>query len=170
LTLPELLEWHWRRYPLLAAADVYKLLHQGVFGPAHIIRSTEHAREWLLEEAAGMDVSRLADTADFEPVDTAERFIRVNLVPLAGTDGALERLVQVLVESSRVTGDAPEMARRLAGACDWFDGAMPGIGRDLAALSITTEAAGFPAVHHSKLYEQAYRPAYRVVLRSLWPV
>ena len=35
-------------------------------------------------------------------------------------------------------------------------------------LDLETGKLGYPAIHHSKQYEEKYRPAYRVVLRDTW--
>jgi hypothetical protein len=31
------------------------------------------------------------------------------------------------------------------------------------------EANGFPASHHSSIFQQAYGPAYRVIAKDFWP-
>jgi hypothetical protein len=38
----------------------------------------------------------------------------------------------------------------------------------LEAYLSAYEMAGYPMVSHSETYRQNYRPAYRVVLQSLW--
>ena len=169
-TLPEILEWHWRRYPLLVAPDIYKLLHQGVFGPGHIVTSAEQARAFLAEEIASISIEQLDDTPDTEPLDPDGRFIRVNLVPLAGGVDIIDRLATALVESSYYKGSDAVMRERLAEAAEWFQNVMPHLGTELVELAAAAAARDYPAIHHSGLYEQAYQPAYRVVLASLWPV
>lgn len=169
MTLPEILEWHWRRYPLLVAPDIYKLLHQGVFGPGHIVTSAGQARAFLAEEVASLSIEQLDDTSDTEPLDPEGTFIRVNLVPLAGGVDIIDRLAAALVESSYYKGSDAVMKARLGQAAQWFLSVMPHLGTELVELAAAAEARGFPAAHHSGLYQQAYRPAYRVVLRSLWP-
>jgi hypothetical protein len=168
-TLSSILEWHWRRYPLLGAADAYKLIHQGVFGPGHIVASASAALANLRSELLSLDASGYPDTADTEPLDPDGRFIRVNLVPLVGNTEALGRLGDALVESSRAQGTAAAMKERLGSVVEWFGGVMPDIGHELAAIAREVEGAGFPALHHTALYAQAFRPAYRVILAALWP-
>jgi hypothetical protein len=169
LTLSEILEWHWRRYPLLGAADAYKLIHQGVFGPGHIVSSAESARLNLQSEIARLDPSSYPDTPDTEPLDPDGRFIRINLVPLVGNTAVLDRLGAALVASGRVRGLPSEMRQRLSSAVEWFAGVMPDIGHELVAIAPEARGAGFPVLHHTSLYAQAFRPAYRVILAELWP-
>jgi hypothetical protein len=45
-------------------------------------------------------------------------------------------------------------------------GLSPFIADDVIIFWAEQEAQGFPAVHHSKIYEQLYHPAYRVVARK----
>jgi hypothetical protein len=169
-TLPEILEWHWRRYPLLVAQDIYKLLHQGVFGPGHIVTSAEQARAFLAEEFANISIDQIDDTPDTEPLDPEGRFIRVNLVPIVAEVDTIDRLAAALVESSYYKGSEAVMRERLVQAAEWFRNVMPHLGTELVELADVAAARGYPAIHHSGLYEQAYQPAYRVVLASLWPV
>jgi hypothetical protein len=164
--LDRLLDTHLLRYPLLQAADVYKLLHQSVFGPGHIISSAAAARQYLVEE-----LSQLAATgeAEVEGIDPAGLLVRVNLRPLAGRDGVVDRLVDALVRSARlVRGSTDEMSHRLAAALDWCRERLPAGTDELTKLSAEAGASGFPARHHSSVYLEHYRPAYRVVLRELW--
>jgi hypothetical protein len=40
---------------------------------------------------------------------------------------------------------------------------------DVRSLLARMRAAGFPAIHHSAVFEAAYHPAYRVVARAFLP-
>jgi hypothetical protein len=165
--LDRVLEWHWRRYPLLQPEDIYKFIHQGVFGPGHIVADPGSARDFLARELGGLSPADYHDTPDTEPLDPENRFIRVNLVPLVGVPDAGARLAAALVESARARGDDREFRARLALASEWFAELLPHLGEGLAALG---PAPGqVPVYHHSTVYRQAYRPAYRVVLAALWP-
>jgi len=46
-------------------------------------------------------------------------------------------------------------------------GSLPFSPAELEAHFATLKRKGYPAVHHSKSYADAYRPGYRVVLRDL---
>ena len=183
------LGWHCRHYPLLRPQDIYKLAHQGVFGPGHIIASAAGARRALLSELAELEVKsqkskakrQESDEALFEPIDPGGRLLRVNLRPMFGEGGKMRDesvkrkdgrssadvgwLVAALVESARrVKGDPEQMKRRLAAAVEWCRMNLPRQAAELERMAVRTEELGFPAFHHSPAYARAYRPAYRVVL------
>lgn len=167
MTLTAILDWHLEHYPLLVAADVYKLIHQGVYGPGHIITDPTSARERLLREHGAL--SDLSDRSDpSEPIAPDNRFIRVNL---RGLDrAAVERLLAALLESAReVPTEHATMRARLEAAVQWAQANLPGAERELHQLSVESEPLDFPARHHSAAYRDAYRPAYRVVRPGLWP-
>ncbi|HTW92534.1 MAG TPA: hypothetical protein VMH22_12610 [bacterium] len=180
------LDRHRRRYPLLRAQDIYKLAHQGVFGPGHIISSAGAARRSLREEVAALQVRSPNDECRmpeprFEPLEPEGKVVRVNLRPLLARGGRMrdERgrhgtggtdigwLAEALVESARrVKGDPERMRRRLAAAVRWCRGRLPRQAAALERLAAVAAESGYPALHHSRTYARAYRPAYRVILRS----
>lgn len=167
-TLEQVLEWHLRHYPLLGPADVYKLLHQGVYGPSHIVAGREAARDGLAHELAGLEPR--PGLPEMEPLDPEGRLVRVNLAPLLDEDFVPERLAEALVATAaEVHGDAILMRQRLAVAVAWAEGVVPHLAAPVAELAASAEGAGFPARHHTEVFLRNYRPAYRVVLARLWP-
>jgi len=173
MTLAAILDWHLQHYPLLEAADLYKLIHQGVYGPGHIIKDAASACEYLLREhAAATAASDLPDPSDrsdrAEPLSPEGRFVRVNL---RGVDQSnLERLLAALLESAReVPTDHDTMRGRLLEAVSWSRLRLPSAAAELREMLQENEPPGFPARHHSAAYREAYRPAYRVVKPELWP-
>jgi hypothetical protein len=181
MTLAEILDWHRDRYPQLGAADLYKLLHQGVYGPGHLITDPASAREYLLREHAAL--SGLSDASDRsagpslnpdprslipEPIAPDSRFVRINLRGL--DEAAVERLLAALLESAReVPTDHGLMRERLLGTMEWTWQRLPRATAELGKMLAWNEPLGFPARHHSAEYQLAYAPAYRVVKTSLWP-
>jgi hypothetical protein len=163
-----LLRDHLARYPLAAAEDAYKFVHQSVFGPAHAILSRDDARRYLDEELAALPPGPAAEPMlDLLSDDPA--LVRVNLRPFVAEGGDRERLLDAFVATaSRVHGDPTIMRERLGAAV----AVLRELGRAKAADGLAELAAdmarnGYPAAHHSEAYRVAYRPAYRVVLRPL---
>jgi hypothetical protein len=169
-----------RRYPLLQAQDIYKLVYQGVFGPGHIISSAATTRRALESELAALEVkgqkARVKrQESDEEPIDPSGRLVRVNLRPLLGEGGRMkeegrrgagyEWLIRALVESARIVkGSRVQMARRLSAAIRWCRTSLPGQAAELDEIAARAREANYPAFHHSLAYRRAYRPAYRVVI------
>ncbi|MEO0085878.1 MAG: hypothetical protein ABIK37_04535 [candidate division WOR-3 bacterium] len=168
MTVAEIVEWHLRRYPLLGAADVYKLLHQGAFGPGHAVGSLDTARQELLGEMASLQLDE--DEEPEEPIDPDGVLTRVNLRPLVTDRTTAERLVAALVESAAaVKHDRSVLEERLAQATAWLRLSLPGLADELSQLAAEARVQGYPACRHSRLYRLNYRPAYRVVLARLRP-
>jgi len=168
-TFREVLDWHLERYPLLQAADIYKLVHQSVFGPGHIIEDESQARQSLERELADLRKRCCMQAADpVEPLDPDNRLVRVNLETLRDVDDAADRLLPVLLASaSGVRGGAEEMEKRLEQAVAWCCDNLPEQADPLSDLS-EENRDGFPPRHHSEVYNLAYRPAYRVVSARRW--
>ena len=169
MTLSDILDWHFRRYPLLQARDIYKLVHQGVFGPGHLVDDEQRARQALVAELAEVAVRCCVQTVErLEPLDPEGRLIRVNLETLRRVPDAADRVLGVLVATARsFAGDASIMARRLDEALEWCVREIPEQSGILAQMD-EPQPDGFPALHHSLVYRTAYRPSYRVLDRGLW--
>ncbi len=166
MTLAAILDWHLAHYPLLAAVDIYKLIHQGVYGPGHIIRDPALARAALENEYRSI-ASEPDRSAPTEPLTPDNRFIRVNLYRL--DPSALERLCAALLASARdAVADHATMRTRLLSAIDLAQSDRPDLAEELRRLLTENEPLAFPARHHSPVYQQAYRPAYRVVNPLYW--
>uniref|UniRef100_A0A7C4GE85 Uncharacterized protein n=1 Tax=candidate division WOR-3 bacterium TaxID=2052148 RepID=A0A7C4GE85_UNCW3 len=168
MTLAGILEWHTARYPLLGAVDLYKLLHQGAFGPGHAVVDPEAARQSLVVELAGLEPDE--EEVVEEPVDPSGVLVRVNLRPFVGNNRAVERLAAAMVQSAaEVRPDPAALAERLAGAVAWLRSRQPGLADQLERVAAEARVQGYPARHHSQLFRLNYRPAYRVVLSRFLP-
>lgn len=163
----EVVEEHLARHPAMCAEDVYKLAHQATFGPAHFITDAAAARAYLLEELA--KVSGGGDEPLFEALAVDPPLVRVNLRPFKARGGDPEKLLEALVSTANgVKGDPAAMRERLATAVETLAAHGRKAEADrLRGLAAEMEAKGFPALHHSPAYTEAYRPAYRVVHRGL---
>jgi len=181
---------HLDAHPQARAADVYKFVHQGVFGPAHAVSSAIAARAWLDDEIAAIESRPSAETprapiaqpapalatgAQPEPLieflADQPRLIRVNLRPFLAAHGDRARLIDAFVASAaRVAGDPAVMRSRLDAAVALLGSRnQREFAQDLRELAIKMADAGYPAIHHSERYVAAYHPAYRVVLAALLP-
>lgn len=163
--LEAVLREHAARYPLMEPADAVKLIYQNEFGGGHLITDPDKALRFLRMEYAS--VSR--DPALPLTEDIGGGIARVQLAALDEAVFPLERLNALFVRSAEEhRGDGERFLRKLAllrsvtaqGVFDFSPEA-------LDAYLELCRAAGFPAVSHSDRYRSAYRPAYRVVLRSL---
>lgn len=161
-----LIRAHLHRYPLMEPTDLYKLLHQAVLGSEHAVRDTAAAREWLERELATMGTGPAEPLVDSLRADG--RMVRIHLRPFAAAGGNPEALLQAFIGTAAEPGDpedlrrAGEVAVQLARAK-----ALPWPDSTVSALFAGLAAQGYPAVHHSAVFVEHYRPAYRVVAGAL---
>lgn len=162
-------------------------MHQGVFGPGHIITNAARAKRMLEEEMAALEVRspksevQSQTEPEFEAIDPNGRLVRVNLRPMLRQGGRMrdecgkreggsrgtdsDWLIEVMVESARrVKRDPEQMKRRLSAAVRWCRRNLPRQFAELEFIATRAAESGYPAFHHSSAYNRAYRPAYRVIL------
>ena len=161
-----LLELHLQRYPLMQISDAVKLLYQNEFGGGHLITDAEQSLRFLLQEwdAVAADPQAIA----FEQLGSG--LVRAYLPALKASAIAPQQLNRAFVLSANaVRGEAAELEVKLTALYDCrlqnraaFDPAA------LAEYLMDYRRRGYPAVSHSEIYRQAYRPAYRVLSLQIW--
>ncbi|HOC41836.1 MAG TPA: hypothetical protein PKJ99_02365 [Thermoanaerobaculales bacterium] len=157
-----------RLHPDATADDVYKLLHQGVFGPGHAIADRESAASALDEEIAGLPPATVNEPL-CQPLGGPAPMARIHLRTLLAAKEDPAALVDMLVVSSALpAGTAADMDAALEAAVAWLvKGGQWALAGDLQTLAPGLADGGYPAVHHSEAYRNGYRPAYRVVVLEL---
>jgi hypothetical protein len=162
-----LLQAHIERYPEMEIMDVYRLLHQAVFGAGRPVKSQKAEREWLERE---VEITR-PETGQpiLESVHPEGRIVRLHLRPYLAAKGDPRKLLDAYVDSSKITlGDAAQMSaswdifRQMiqAGAPfgERFDA------RTALHFGRSHAAEAWPASHHSPTILRKYRPVYRVMV------
>ena len=161
--------WHRSVYPEMELEDVYKLLHQSVAGPAHAIEDPEMARQWLDREWEGLG-NPLEEEEMLEPLSSDGRLVRVNLRPWRAAGREPEPVLNAFVQTAgTLPPDTARIRTELDAISACADRIAAGLGFSASSIhAFFSDRArdGYPAIHHSESYERAYRPAYRVVIRS----
>ena len=154
-------------YPESTLQDIYKSFYQEHFGPGHIINDTASARRYLIRE-----LSEMGETPSpyFEPTGCQGDYVRVYLSAVANSLITAEQLLDAFVRSAN----------------SWQESAVSWMVKWEAIISIiqanTIEIEGLEtdlpllneaarnnqAVHHSRPYNEAYHPHYRIVERSIF--
>ncbi len=157
---------HVSRYPLMQAADLYKLAHQAALGSEHGITSIDAARTWLERELANMGAGPSEPMLD--PISGDGRILRCHLRPFIQGGFDPEALLRAFVGTAEVVRRSPTgLQEYLDVILELAESRIIGIARaGLSDYFIHMQAGGYPAVHHSPEFVQAYRPAYRVVSRD----
>jgi len=164
--LKRLLEEQHRRYPLLQIEDAYKLIYQGTLGIEHLLSDTIAAQQYLEQEWNSL--AGAEDEPLLEIISPDSQWVRLNLRPYKAKGGTTESLWRAMWRSAAVHGDRGLLRSRwqefvrLAEA-----GALPYDVAHTRQVDHRIAAADYPAIHHSDLYVETYRPAYRVLLRSV---
>jgi hypothetical protein len=148
--------------PLAEASDIYKLLHQSVFGVGHIIRSSESARDYLLKELSTLGLTKPNEQLCEE---IGGGMVKVNLRPYRDLGKPIEALLQAMIETANSNVGTPElMTKRINEACNILvKQQRQELAEGLKSLAEAQAPKGYPALHHSKAYRDAYWPAYRIV-------
>jgi len=160
--LEVILRSHAKRYPLMQPCDAVKLIYQNEFGGGHLIRDEDACLNYLRQEYAS--VEKNPATPLYE--DIGNNIVRVNLTALKEED--LAQLGKDFIASAaKHTGTLDGFLNKLEVLISLTaDGVFA---FDVDALKIYLseyKAAGYPAVSHSEPYRQAYKPAYRVILKQ----
>lgn len=164
MELASILDWHFLRYPLLRAEDIYKLVYQGVFGPGHPGADKGQLAEKIKAELA--QLKRCFPVEPIEPVDPEGLLVRVNLAAVAGSEVKEQMLVDAVIATIREFVPGPEkLVLSLKQAQEWCAVHLPA---ERTRLKRLIQERPEPPVH-SGIYRQVYQPAYRLILARLSP-
>ena len=151
------------RYSEMKIQDLYKLLFQAVMGSEHAIGSLDAARAWLKRELESLPEG--PDEPAIDVISPDGDIVRVNLRPFIRSGGDPAPVLEAFVRTANEYRGTTErlwlywsFAERLAKG-----GELPFERSDMKEFFKLVEKEGFPAVHHSTRYENAYHPAYRVI-------
>lgn len=154
-------------YPQATLQDVYKSFYQEHFGPSHLIPDTATARYYLMHELAEYDQ---ATAFYYEFTGSEGRFVRVYLSAIADSLITAEQLLDAFVRSSDPVGQPAidwqtkwafivEVVTRSGIRFDNFE-------QD-AKLLREASLKG-QEMRHSRVYNAAYHPHYRIVRRDIF--
>ena len=161
----ELLLEHYRRYPKLKLQDLFKYLYQSAFGCEHFAPATDVATDRIREEYNRYDKR---DGALIEPLDGD--YSRVNLSYLRCGLSA-EVLGKIFCASAK---SEPHGKEKLESRLDALrklvdENELPFSKDELENAASEWKAAGYPSLHHSDVFRECYKPAYRVVSNRFVP-
>ena len=154
-------------YPESTLQDIYKSFYQEHFGPGHIISDTASARRYLMRELSEMSKT---ESPYFELTGSQGDYIRVYLSAVADSLITAEQLLDAFVRSANLwqepTVSWMEKWEAIISIIQANKIELEGFETDLPLL--TAAAQNNQAVHHSRRYNEAYHPHYRIVERSIF--
>lgn len=156
-------------YPESTLQDIYKSFYQEHFGPGHIISDTASARRYLMRELSEMGKTQ---SPYFEPTGSQGDYLRVYLSAVSDSLITAEQLLDAFVRSANLwqepTVSWMEKWEAIVSIIQANKIELEGF---KTGLPLLTEAArNNQAVHHSRRYNEAYHPHYRIVERSIFEI
>ena len=163
--MQEVIKAHIEKYPEMKPADVIKLLYQGELGVGHMISSADMFYKRLLAE---FEATQRA-TSDCFTEDIGGGYVRVYLDRLDTDILPIERLSELcLLSASMADGSIDALKAKINRLISNFnDFSFNFTLADLEEYIARYAEAGYPPVSHSEEYRTLYKPAYRVVRKSL---
>ena len=158
------LSCHAKRYPLARPEDFVKLLYQNEFGPGHLVTDVNAATAWCLKELETVEKNPISPA--FE--DIGNGLVRVNFGAIPEAYTPISIVADFVATAEAHKGSMERFLEKLQ-ALEMFISArqMAFSTEDFKAYASAYREAGCPMLSHSETYRNAYRPAYRVVKKSL---
>ena len=163
----QLLSAHFERYPAMQLDDVYKLLHQAALGPGHAVDNPAAAGKRLDQEIQALGGGSIEPPKDIISPDG--RLGRIHLRTYVTGGGNVHALHRAFVETANTYPASPDKLAKFCGCLGDLAaaGGIPFTQKDVVAYFEKIAQDGYPAIHHSEVFRNAYQPAYRVVAVDL---
>lgn len=166
-TLQGAIERQMDTYPEARLQDIYKSFYQDHFGPGHLITDTAMVRHYLYSELSENDVSY---PVYYEPTGKEGRFVRVFLSAVTDSLISAEELMDAFVRSANEFQE-PQTEwvtewNEILSTIRENEIYVEGFDEDEPAL--TEAAKNHLAMHHSRAFNAAYHPHYRIVRRDIF--
>ncbi len=166
--LLQLIQYHQKIHKYVEIQDIYKMIFQGVMGAEHIIKDPDQARTRLLEEWQRCNTDN--EEVLTEPVSINDTIIRVNLRPLKAKGDYFSSFFDAFIKSADIhQGNRTE----LISLWEMFkllckEKALSFSQSLLKEFDEQLKSQNYPAKHHSQLYREANKPAYRIVNKTIF--
>lgn len=156
---------HFNIYPQLQIQDIFKFLHQSVFGCEHMISSLERAVAYIQTEAQS---NTFTDYAEIESLDGD--YSRVSLAYLKKGLSAQTLGKLFYLSASAEKGTVELLEKRLDIAEQLIaEGQLSFSLLAFKAARVAWKDADYSALHHSEAFRKAYHPSYRVISNKYIP-
>jgi hypothetical protein len=160
---------HGQRYPYWAIEDLYKLIYQAAMGNEHAVTEENRVQDLLSQEIAGLIDGPVEPLID--PISADHRIVRVHLRPFIDLGLNQGVLVNAFIMTARhFPGSLNSLSEYARIALQLTqEGVLPFAAEQFSGYIADQRAKSYPPVHHSPLYTEKYRPAYRIVARETLP-
>jgi len=168
-TMKEILQEEIRKHPEMEIQDVYKFIHQAAMGSEHAVKDTTAVREWMKNEIAGLDFKKIENLID--TISPGGKIVRINLRPYLKAGYKTEKLLSAFIKTANeFIGSTIVLENYIQAVLELIkDGRINFQKEEAKNFFNEMKIKKYPAVHHSKKYEEKYSPAYRVVAGEFIP-
>jgi len=167
--MKEILQKEIQKYPKMEIQDIYKFIHQAAMGSEHAVKDTTAVREWMKNEIAGLKFDRLENLID--TISPGGKIVRINLRPYLKAGYDTEKLLNSFIKTANeFKGSTKNLKKYIKAVLQLInDGRINFQKEEAKKFFDEMKIKKYPAVHHSKKYEEKYSPAYRVVAGEFIP-
>lgn len=153
-------------YPEMQIQDLYKLGYQASYGSYHEAFDSVMAREWLDKEWDETPAS--TDLPVVEQINFSGNLVRVNIAAYKREGGAKETLLKAFINTAeKFTGSQATLIKYWEELTELSSkGIVKFEEEELSQYFQVKLNEKLPAVHHSSVYMDLYKPAYRVVIKD----
>jgi len=154
------------RYPLSQIEDLYKLTHQAALGSEHAVEDLKAARVWMFRELEEM--VNISTDPLFDEISPDGQIVRIHLKPFIESGGEPEILLEAFMQTANEFKGSIEKLKQIWRSIERLaeSSEINFQAGELRKYISLMDSAGYPAVHHSLQYQNAYHPHYRVVSRE----
>ena len=168
------------KYPQVTLQDIYKSNFQDYFGPSHIMADRENVIAYInrelqmlmkeRSEAAGKEPGAAAGNW-YDPCGWRHNYYQVSLDVVADGIMSADEFADAFMAGG---GKVPEVTQ------EWLDEwneikraakravpGMKGFSKDAAKISSLIKDGKY-VVHHSEVYNKAYKPHYRIIRKDIF--
>ncbi len=159
----EILQMHAKMYPKMQPQDCFKLIYQADFAGGHILGDEGIALRYFEQKYAETPANENEELA----VEIGNHLCRINIAK-----------AKTLYPAAQIFDWFCRTAETHRGSMAEFSADMKTLKKHISLFSFTQEefdayaswygSEGYPSVHPSSVYQEAYNPHYRVIYTGLW--
>lgn len=157
-----------QRYPHATLQDIYKSNFQDYFGPSHIMASRERVIAYIETE---MNSGEVGSGDYYTPCGWRNNYYQVNLSVIKDGLISIEEFADAFISGG---GKEPQLTDEWLKEWDSLKRVVKEIAPTLANYDVDVEKidtllkGGKYVVHHSILYENHYKPHYRIIKKEIF--
>ena len=159
----KLIKEHTEKYPRMQITDYFKLLFHSAFGCEHALSSYDTALEWIEKEK----MSTLPEDDETMVEELDGDYSRVYILALRRGLASRTLASMFCLSAKKEENGREKLEEKLTVLKECAErGEVPLTPEELDKAVEEWKALGYPAVRHSEIYRESYRPAYRVVAKK----